>query len=350
MNNILVYSAVIPNKDNRGGPTGLIWEFLEVFKEYGFHFHIEMYKNEKKYNKLGVFFKKNTALDYKKFEQILVYPSYLIFSLPRKERKKAIVLGPDASTLLYARFEKNSSCMRFLLRSIFLKKWFYFYERFYLSSCNKNIVVGKNDSRWLKAAHSKFKDKISYLTHPVLSSIKESMNNRDLYERSQEKKILVFSGDMSKKYVGAFFEDFADLVSELQNDILIVGKNNLWIYELFLSKDKLNVIYKPWVDDYSDICNPFKHVHVAPIIAGAGTKNRSISACALGVPLLSTSIGYENICYGKPVNINYRIKCARDVVDIIDSISPSYDKQKLIEYVNRVNSRFELEILKIFRK
>ena len=98
---------------------------------------------------------------------------------------------------------------------------------------------------------------------------------------------------MSQKYVGrcglllaaAIVESFSD-----RFEVIIVGKRNEWLYKKVAGK---NVRYEDWIDDYTEVLLP-NDVHVVPLFAGAGTKNRVLTALSYNCRVISTSIGLEN--------------------------------------------------------
>jgi len=57
-----------------------------------------------------------------------------------------------------------------------------------------------------------------------------------------------------------------------------------------------NVRYVEWVDDYTTVLLP-NDVHVVPLFAGAGTKNRVVTALSYNCRVISTDIGLENTNY-----------------------------------------------------
>lgn len=342
MKKILFLTSTVPNKQNKGGPSGLIWECIQVIKEQNISFDIEVIQNKTFLNKLGIYIKKySTDINY---DLIVIYPFNLFFILNDQIKHKAIVLGPDSPSLLFERFYRNSITMKLKVRNYILKNWFVYKEKILLKKSYKFLVVGRNDSRWLRRLHI-FNDNIYYLTHPILQSILEDKKNCS--NSKYNVKSLIFAGDMSIKYTNKYIFDFLDILEEINCTILIVGKNNKWIYDLFLSKsNKKDILFVEWVNNYAEICNPSFHIHIIPLLSGAGTKNRTLTACALGVTIVSTSIGLENINYGKPINSIFKFK---NIIDTLEYINRLYlvDNNTLdtSNYIKRVNNRFKEELI-----
>lgn len=202
----------------------------------------------------------------------------------------------------------------------------------------------------MKSNNKTFKDKIKYLTHPILTSIIKDVQEKN--DNIYNYKALVFAGDMSPKYTYRNIIDFVSILNEITFKILIVGKNNKWIYELFKknSVDRGNIEYIEWIENYNNICNPIYHVHYIPIVAGAGTKNRTLTACAKGVSVITTKIGFENISYGKPVNKIYIFKNIYSLREILNLIELPVSKLETEAYVKNINNSFQNELLEIINE
>jgi len=342
MKKIKIITSIKPDKRNRRGPSGLIWECIQILEAQSIEYTIDIFENKSFLNKLGIYFKKYSEMN--KSEIILVYPFNLFFCLDNELKKKAIVLGPDSPSLLFERFYRNSIGFKSKCLNFVLKKWFIYKERLLLKSAYKFLVVGRNDTRWLRKLHGSKYCNIQYLTHPILQSVLEDKNN--CLNSSYNKKSLVFAGDMSQKYTNKYIFEFTSILKQIDIDILIIGKNNKWIYDLFLSYSKKNISYVEWIENYAEVCNPRYHIHIIPLSSGAGTKNRTLTACAMGVTIISTDIGLENILYGKPVNKIFKFKTIKDVEVLLKS-SAIFD-EKIVNtdiYIKNVNDRFKKELL-----
>lgn len=295
---VMLLTSIVPDSQNRGGPSGLPWEILTAIEQAGCNVSVQLVPLpqdpvRRRLTQLALFTNK-IKLSEMNADIFLVYPSYLARVIPCSLRSKTFVLGPDAASMLYARFARLESGWR-RIRSLLLSNWFTMFERWVISNFGGMIVVGRNDCRWLKqTVESAHKSRVHYLPHPVLSSINKSV----FYLGINGKCRLVFGGDLSKKYVGSFFET-VDLISvatalRVANcEVVVVGKANRLIFEA-ISKH-LPATYEEWVEHYALLCDPLRDIHVIPLFAGAGTKNRTISALVRNVVILSTFIGIENI-------------------------------------------------------
>ena len=345
MKEILILTGIEPNKDNKGGPSGLIWEIIERLKSR-YSLTIKIKKISSNLNKLGLF--KTSNADYTKYDLIFVYPFSLSFYVDKKFRYKTIVLGPDSPSLLFYRFYVHSDTLKSRIKNFILFNWFLIREKQILREFKKFVVVGKNDTRWLKCT-----SKVKYLTHPILNSI---INNNNKYINIDNKKTLVFSGDMSPKYTGNLIFDIYKQLNKKEYfnlPIIVVGKNNKWIFELFYKSKFTNLKYISWIDDYNEICNPLHHIHVIPLLNGAGTKNRTLTACAKGVPIITTQIGFENIHYSKPLNKILKFKTGDDFINKLNSlldITFDINETNRNKFILNVNTKFEIDLLEIIEE
>jgi len=340
---VLIFTALKPDKDNRNGPTALIWEYINLLESLGSDVKVYIHKSNHNINKLGFFFQKKKLPD--DFDLIIVYPFNLFFALKSEDRTKAYVVGPDSPSLLFSRMFKNSYSIPLRLKSLILKNWFTLKESILLKQARKFLVVGRNDLRWLLKRYPWTKNCV-YVTHPILTSIVDQISSRKLNsENSSDTLSLVFSGDMSPKYTGKYIPEIAHALSLTSYRILIVGSKNRWIYELFLSYGREDINFIDWVENYTDVCNPLLHIHIVPLLCGAGTKNRTLSACATGVPLITTFVGYENIMYVKPDSQVFLFNHVDELISILESIKFSKKVCDTSHYIARVNSRFRAELL-----
>jgi hypothetical protein len=358
---ILILSTISPNK-NSGGPASLLWHCIEVFKENNNFVDIKiidesslsLFKGLTKLTRLGIFSRK-LNLDCSNYDVIFICPFYLALNLDIKKeyRAKAFVLSVDSASFLFARFFKNSETLVSKIKNYFLLKWFLYRENEIINDYKSFFVVGKNDRLWLNLKLLQLDpSKVVYLTHPVLTEVIKFVNtennSRQIYIKPGL-KTLVFAGNLSRKYTGSLINEFTPYLKNIHETyktvILVSGKSNKWVYDYFIQSGiNQNIEYVEWVENYTDICNPNRHIHVAPLLNGAGTKNRSLTACALGVSLLTTKVGIENIHYYKPVNFVRASNNPNIMADHLEFLISKAEKfiliEDLIEFTNNINQVF----------
>lgn len=351
--NLAIVTLIAPNKKNTGGPSGLIWEIQELLKQKSDinvdTFIINSSKNKyiAQLNTWG-FYRGKYKNSLEKYDKILLYPDFLLGYMPSKILDKIIVLAPDASSMVGKRKydvymkDKSISIIKKLYQYLYYRRFVYF-EKKYIPKVNKYIVVGENDRDWLRSylRIKSDKEKVVFLRHPLLSY---SMVDLEQVKFSDSKdKRFIFAGDMRYSYVGLNIKEIADKVSDKLNrinkkiNIIVVGKNNKWIADIFCKKKELNVEYYTWIENYQDICNINTDIHCVPLITGGGTKNRVLTALANGLNIISTNIGIENI----PIEGLNNVKVANNMNTFTDEMI----------YFNQLKySKIDLIKIKKFRK
>lgn len=295
---LLVFiTSIAPHPENRGGPSGLPWEIIKELKQAGWDVRVQLVPLATgpvrlRLMQLGVHLS-NLDIEREGADAYIAYPFYLGRLIPYRLRPRTIVLGPDASSMLYARFARIESGWR-RWRSLCLVQWFALQERWVAKHFAGMAVVGRNDTRWLRQVIGTSAFRALYIPHPVLRSVANPTPSKG----KELKPRLVFAGDLSRKYVGDFFDtlDFVTIAKTLHSadcQVLVVGKGNRAVHDTIA--DHLPSSYITWIDDYSTLCDPMRDMHVIPLMAGAGTKNRTLTALAMNVIMISTPIGTENI-------------------------------------------------------
>ena len=313
-NKILILTSIKPDPLNGGGhPSGLIWEIIRNFKEN--NIDIDIFIKEESDNKIcrvlhryGIYLEK-INIDFSNYEKILVYPENLVFGISKNFRKKVIVLGPDSPSLRDARIYKEMKKNDISILETWVKGIYYniakYHEYRILKQVQLFLLVGKTDKLWMKRnpyIKNKLylKEKIKFLRHPILSRVvKECLKKENVF-----KKRFIFSGDLNYKFNNRFI---TSIVKELEKkdcflcekslNIVVVGKKNKWVSDLLKKIKACNVNYIEWIDDYNEVCVIGQDVHCLPLLVGAGTKNRTLTAIANGLEIITTPIGIENIMY-----------------------------------------------------
>jgi hypothetical protein len=298
---LVLLTTVAPDPENRGGPSGLPWEMLQELEQAGWQVHVQVVplartRLARRLMQLALPLAQ-IPVEHTEADAYIAYPSYLSRFVPLALRSRTLVLGPDASSMLYARFARIESGRRRWL-SLALCRWFAWHERWTARHFAGIVVVGQNDARWLKHfIEPRRRQQVYYLPHPVLRTVVRTVLGAGV----KAKPRLIFGGDLSRKYVGDFFEtlDHAAIAAILRTvgcEVLVIGKGNRPVYEAIAPH--LPTRYETWVEDYATLCDPLRDVHAMPLLAGAGTKNRTLTALAMNVVVLSTPIGLENIDAG----------------------------------------------------
>ena len=369
---LAIVTLIEPNKKNTGGPSGLIWEIQELLKKYT-DIQIDtivINKSSNKYiaqiNTLG-FYKSKYKQELNKYDKILLYPDFLLGYMSKDILSKIIVLGPDASSMVgkrkYDVYMQDSSVnwIKKIYQYLYYRRFIYF-EKKYIPKVNKFIVVGENDKYWLQNHfRNKVKDKIVFLRHPLLSYSLSELEKVGFEEVSEKR--FIFSGDMRYSYVGkniiAIAENLKMLLSNTDNNIsiIVVGKANKWIADIFSKINSVKVQYFSWVEQYQDICQINRDIHCVPLIAGGGTKNRVLTAIANGLELISTDIGVENIPIDGLKNIfvcnnmqdfaKQMITCAQRKIETEKEFGDFIEER--IDFRRKITNEFKLEMISFIK-
>lgn len=325
---IAIVTSIPPDRENRGGPSGLIWEIEQFLKSNTTYdvTTITVHESKNKYvRQMHTWGRALRPLDISLdiYDKILVYPDFLLARLPKKYYAKITVLAPDASSMVgrrkYKQYQADASvsCIKVWYQYLYAQNYLCF-EKTHIPAVEHYLVVGKKDRLWLRRNLS-VEDRgiVKFLLHPLLTHSLLPLSVSAMKRRGGRR--FVFSGDMRYSYVGknivalakCLSEKDSSFVSKLQ--ILVVGKNNQWIADLFSENTAAQVSYEAWIEHYQDICIMGQDVHCVPLLAGGGTKNRVVTALANGLELISTSVGVENI----PVSSNQNIYVCNSMNDFV---------------------------------
>jgi glycosyltransferase involved in cell wall biosynthesis len=272
---LYIKSKIIPAKDNKKYPSYMLYFFIKYFNNK----KIDIYSNEKQNEK-------NT-------EKIkLIYPVYRI----NLNDNRNIYLCPDSILELFKssirskytpKYIKILSLIRYIQYFIIMNTW-----RF---SSGNFLVVGKKDLNSLISYGIK---KAYYFPHPCPN---EYFKCDRVTENDLNNKLTIgFSGALgrfSMFYCGTLIEKIIERLSNenLSKEIKFVITGSDWKKVVSkLRKLGYEVEYDNWTENYINFLNKID-IYLAPVIAGAGTKNRVLSALAAGIPVIGTDIAYENI-------------------------------------------------------
>lgn len=343
---VAIVTSIPPDRENRGGPSGLIWEIEQYLKNHTSHDVTTITISESKNKYLRQFHiwgralrPLNISLD--AYDKVLVYPDFLLARLPRKYDTKITVLAPDASSMVgrrkYKQYQNDEtvSWIKTVYQYLYAQNFLCF-EKEYIPAVEHYLVVGKKDRLWLRS-HLREEERgiVKFLLHPLLS---HSLLPFDITSmKKPQGRRFVFSGDMRYSYVGKNIIALAKYLSEApsslvsQLHILVVGKNNKWIADLFSRETEAKISYEMWLERYQDICIMGQDIHCVPLLAGGGTKNRVVTALANGLELISTSVGVENIPVSSDQNV-YICTSMRDFANCMIMLhqEPVWDKNKMV--------------------
>lgn len=309
INKVIVVTSIEPDKMNLGGgPSGLIWEIINEYKKHNIAVDVLVIPEttnrfRRVLHRYGIYLKRISGFE--KYDRVVVYPENLAMAISAKFRNKMVVLGPDSPSL------RDSRIYKFMHKGVFkyvklLYRYISCLHEYRVARCVKRfIVVGRVDQLWMKRNFfirhdNKCYNSIYFLHHPLLSNV---IKNDVKYRPCNNNRTFVFSGDLSYLHNYQFIECVIAEIRKRNMDVnkrsilnfIVVGKKNKWISEQLNEVPDCYTEYIRWVADYNDVCIPGKHIHCIPILVGAGTKNRTLTALANGLEIITTPVGIENI-------------------------------------------------------
>lgn len=306
MKQIAFFTYIKPSPINAGGePSGLPWEVIQSLKRQGHT--VDLHLVERGYSsritatlhRYGVYLKK-IDIDLSSYDCIMVYPESFVGYLSRQYRHKVIALGPDSPSLRDARIYKSTSGWTKLYRWL-CYRWALFHEGQLIREIKKMVVVGRTDALWIKRnpyVSADDKEKIVFLRHPILLEVVRP--KLDIVRTSAQRRF-VFAGFIDERFHRPFIEAIADALDEgggaVKLNCIVLGKANRWMTGVFRRVRGCDMEYMDWIEDYNEICVIGQDVHCLPIVTGAGTKNRTLTAIANGLEVITTPMGIENIMY-----------------------------------------------------
>lgn len=364
---LLLIENKMLDKENWGGGKGLIREVEKEINKYA-DVDVEFVKPSKRkliriFYQYGGYLLRKRKIKGESYDKILVFPGYLFWIIPCIWWKKTIVFGPDSMILnslsLYRVtenfFRKN------ILRRIYicLSK---INEGLILKFCDKYIVVGNTDKKCMDRMFPRYITKTKFIHHPLLSQEQQNIDEFK-YDSSVKYKRFIFSGDLVKTFQEINIRKLVNALKYNLNsynkdiNILVVGRNNYWVYELFIGIPHVNVKYIKYVKNYFDICKSGQDVHCIPLASGSGTKNRTLTAIANGVEVITTSTGIENIkwhglthTYIRSNMNDFAEMMIKINVNLLDNKEYNMMLNKRIEFVHMMNNIKSYEIKNIIEK
>ena len=323
--------------ENFQGPSSLLAEIASAI-----NLRVIRIRKPNKFNKLG-FYKKKLCLSNERYDRLLCYPSHLFFALEKKDRDAAVVIGPDCATMLYKRFARlHRRSLSYVYYSSLSFYYFNFFEKEILRESFKYLLVGRSDVRYLKICVPSSRDNVCYLVHPCFGNYERKLNMNSV-SRTDMKNIIL-SGDLSYKYVGNEGLDLIYRVYRQSRNIqrlIVVGQKNKWLYRKLLKRIPINKLtFEDWIDDYTDICKPGRDIHLFPLYAGAGTKNRVLTANMFQCKMIGTHIAFENTHVNRKNSLNISFSDAERENELSENISKMLSNgENLTEYNEYCRSR-----------
>jgi hypothetical protein len=238
-------------------------------------------------------------IDVDKYDAIVFYTYNLSLIHLINNHAKIYTIGMDSAPMLYLR--------GFLSHRKLKLKLFCLYEFFsalsidkYVSSISSCVfTVGSDDANFY---HSLYKVPAIFIPHPYNALLERIEKTRD-WEADEKLKICIpggityfYTGDLLNKIFDNFIKqpEYAEKI-----EFSFLGKirfNSLQNKIKELKNKGYMFTTQAFVDNFEGYMAS-QHIILLPVLVGAGTKNRCISAAAMGLDILGTPIATENV-YG----------------------------------------------------
>lgn len=230
----------------------------------------------------------NNLIDKNNFDIIFCDHLEMFQYVPSKVYPKTIMLEHNAEYMIWRRYAKQS-------KNLILKAGIFFessrMKKYELNACDKVrfVIIAPSDKKYVSKRNE---DKFIDTYHPA----NDFMLKLPLPENKDNNLNLLFIGTMSwvANYQGVFW--FVDkvlphIVEKIPNTVFhVIGKFKGETPKL----DNKNVILHGFVDDIEPYYND-ANIFVCPLLFGSGIKIKVLDAMYRGLPLVTTSVGAENL-------------------------------------------------------
>lgn len=353
MDKILFISDFPPELYNRNGPTRLVYDILRacnykekvdlvVFKgelrpnylpqDVGFRKWSEIKLKQKNRDDNNHIFKigmvpkaylkyRNCIINTEGYYAVITYPFQLSLINYTNTSIKIFSIGMDSSTLLYLRgllynriYFIKIACIIRLLQNLRL-------ELLSSKKVNKIFTVGEYDAFIYKAV---FKKKCIYIPHPVTDMLAELHAPN---WNGQENLRICFAGALSRFYTSSMLKEIVYELLQKKNQLskkitlFFLGEKLEKSINL-LRNNGYKVYYTVFAESFEEYLSQC-HLFIAPLVVGAGTKNRILTAVALGLDVIGTDVALENV---------YGMKCynlANNGKEVVEQIETRLRRRKL---------------------
>lgn len=208
--------------------------------------------------------------------------------VPSKMYSKTIMLEHNAEYMIWRRYAKQ-------LKNPFLKAGIYFessrMKKYELKACKKTrfVIIAPSDKQYVQSFDE---EKFIDTYHPA----NDFMLELPYPENNSNELNLLFIGTMSwvANYQGVFWfieNVLPYVVDKIPNTIFhVVGKFKESIPKL----ENRNVVLHGFVDDIEPYYKK-SDIFVCPLLFGSGIKIKVLDAMYRGLPIVTTSVGAENL-------------------------------------------------------
>ncbi|MCG8527239.1 MAG: hypothetical protein MI748_12715 [Opitutales bacterium] len=228
---------------------------------------------------------------------IFLYPCNLVNWAKKLSRSfKVVACGPDCYALTLKRKLSVETGLGSITQRdrIELKKRESINKKWHSTQSHMKLV-GMDDLESFNSYSNNLnliKCTASFFKHPLNGNFQNSIDRQKI---SSPKKILIYgSGNLSEQNL---ISEITKIISEEKfsnsSSLLVKGENKIEIIKA-AKHAGITAEEAPWYDCYEDLLDKVD-IQIFPILIGAGTKAKVLSALARGVICIGTKIAFENI-------------------------------------------------------
>lgn len=244
----------------------------------------------------------NERINQENFDFILVHLIRLAPYVFKINNIKKVLEMTDSLSYFYNSINQNNffNLFKFIYQKIEKKRVFVF-EKECIKKFDYIIVVSKRDKEYLLSNLNDLNinfinNKIKIITNGVNPQIINAFNEKSL--NYYDKNLAVFIGNMrsyqNKDAIFYFIKEILPLIRKEKPNFKfrVVGAD--------ISKEMIKLCEKNNVEFTGRVDNIINYIKkaclsVAPIRVGAGIQNKILESMALGIPVITTSLGFEGI-------------------------------------------------------
>lgn len=276
------------------------------------------------------------CIDLSGYNKVIYYPYFSALFKVKNSHAEFFTIGMDSGPMLYLRgFVKHKGgvarafCLYQFLQALAIDKK--------VAKISKKIfTVGETDAEFYRSVYLA---DARFVHHPVTSLIDTYM---PIEWKVNEKLKVCFPGGMLRFYVAGLLESILDKLVEnaefYKNEITIsfLGKVKYKKLEEKLKEVQLaglNIEYTEFAESFEEYLSK-QHIILLPLLVGAGTKNKTLSALGMGLDMIGTPIAVENV-YG--IKKEHIAKNAEEFIQLINKRLEKHElfgmsKEEIIEF------------------
>lgn len=264
------------------------------------------------------------TIDIAGYDKVILYPYHMALLYFENNHADFYTIGMDSGPMLYLRgFLKHRKlvskmfCCYMFLQALAMDRR--------ATDLSKIIfTVGESDAEFYRSVYL---SDARFVHHPVSPLIN---TYHPIAWHAGEKLKISFPGSLTRFYSRGLTEKIIDLIlnnAKYYRDKIEISFLRIQYKELLervglLKKAGFTVEHISFAENFEEYLAG-QHLAICPLVAGAGTKNKSLSLLGMGCDMIGSTITMENVYGVKPEHIAY------DAADFIRQINLRLDTHTL---------------------